>query len=127
VIVGTGAKVLGAITIGEGSRIGANSVVLKNVAKHSTVIGIPGRVVSDTGPVVQDGKINLNHHQMPDPVSEVLRHILQMMDDINARIDRLHPEQGNPVQDCEESLRQLRQDLAREHKKVESFLDGNGI
>jgi len=129
VIVGTGAKILGAITVGAHSRIGANSVVLKDVPQQSTVIGIPGRVVVDTGPVVQEGKINLDHHQMPDPVSEVLRHMLQMMDDINSRIDQLHPVSGRDVEDpkCEQVLVELRDEMAREHKKVEQFLDGNGI
>ncbi len=128
VIVGTGAKVLGAITIGEGSRIGANSVVLKDVPAHSTVIGIPGRVVSDSGPVIQGDKINLDHHQMPDPVSEVLRHMLQMMDDINKRIDTLHPEApANTTDPCQQEIQRLREEMRREHKKVERFFDGNGI
>jgi serine O-acetyltransferase len=45
VVIGAGAKVLGAITIGTGSRVGANSVVVKDVPPHSTVVGIPGKVV----------------------------------------------------------------------------------
>jgi serine O-acetyltransferase len=45
VVIGAGAKVLGAITIGEGSRVGANSVVVKDVPPHSTVVGIPGKIV----------------------------------------------------------------------------------
>ncbi|RDI39031.1 serine O-acetyltransferase [Falsibacillus pallidus] len=67
VLVATGAKVLGSITIGENSKIGAGSVVLKNVPKNSTVVGIPGRVV------IQDGvKIpkDLNHSDLPDPVDD---------------------------------------------------------
>lgn len=45
VVVGAGAKVLGAITIGEGSRIGANSVVVRDVPPRSTVVGIPGQIL----------------------------------------------------------------------------------
>lgn len=45
VVIGTGAKVLGNIVIGEGTRIGANSVVVENVPPHSTVVGIPGKVI----------------------------------------------------------------------------------
>src|SRR5690625_7313461 len=50
-LIATGAKVLGSITIGESSKVGGGSVVLKDVPDHSTVVGIPGRVV------VQNGKI----------------------------------------------------------------------
>lgn len=67
VLISTGAKVLGSITIGENSKIGGGSVVLKDVPPNSTVVGVPGRVV------VQDGKrINrdLNHCDLPDPVAD---------------------------------------------------------
>ncbi|WP_017381002.1 serine O-acetyltransferase [Paenisporosarcina sp. TG-14] len=67
VLVASGAKVLGAITIGENSKVGGGSVVLKNVPPNSTVVGIPGTVV------VQDGiKVNRNwdHQDMPDPVGD---------------------------------------------------------
>ena len=67
VLVATGAKVLGSITIGENSKVGAGSVVLKNVPPNSTVVGIPGTIV------VQDGikvRRNLDHQDMPDPVAD---------------------------------------------------------
>ena len=47
VIIGAGAKVLGPITIGDNSKIGANSVVLKNVPENSTVVGIPGKIINN--------------------------------------------------------------------------------
>lgn len=67
VLVATGAKVLGSITIGENSKVGAGSVVLKDVPPNATVVGIPGTVV------VQDGvkvKRNLDHQDLPDPVAD---------------------------------------------------------
>lgn len=67
VLVATGAKVLGSITIGENSKVGAGSVVLKDVPVNSTVVGIPGVVV------IQDGvkvKRNLNHQDLPDPFAD---------------------------------------------------------
>ncbi|GAA0469979.1 serine O-acetyltransferase [Alkalibacillus silvisoli] len=67
VLVATGAKVLGSITIDEHSKIGAGSVVLKDVPKYSTVVGIPGNIVVKNGVKV---KKNLDHHKLPDPVSE---------------------------------------------------------
>lgn len=65
VIVGAGAKVLGNITIGDNVRIGAGSVVIDDVPEHSTVVGIPGRVVHRA---VIDKQGNLMHNRIPDPV-----------------------------------------------------------
>jgi len=92
VIVGAGAKVLGAITGGQQSRIGANSVVFRDVPEHSTVVGIPGTVVATTESLIEDGKINLDHHLLANPVSEALGHVLKMIVDVNARIDTFHPD-----------------------------------
>lgn len=66
-LIATGAKVLGSITIGENSKIGAGSVVLKEVPPNSTVVGVPGRVV------IQDGKRigkDLDHCNLPDPIAD---------------------------------------------------------
>lgn len=67
VLVATGAKVLGSITIGESSKVGAGSVVLKDVPPNSTVVGIPGKVVMQNGVKV---KKDLNHQDMPDPIND---------------------------------------------------------
>lgn len=67
VLIATGAKVLGSIIVGENSKIGAGSVVLKEVPPNSTVVGIPGKVV------IQDGikiKKDLNHCDLPDPIAD---------------------------------------------------------
>ncbi len=69
VIVGAGAKVLGNITIGDHVRIGAGSVVMTDVPSHSTVVGVPGRVVQ-RAVVDEDG--NLMHNKIPDPVKTEL-------------------------------------------------------
>ncbi|WP_347548112.1 serine O-acetyltransferase [Pseudalkalibacillus hwajinpoensis] len=66
-LVATGAKILGSITIGENSKVGAGSVVLQDVPINSTVVGIPGRVVIQNGVKVPH---NLDHHKMPDPVAD---------------------------------------------------------
>jgi serine O-acetyltransferase len=70
VLIATGAKVLGSITIGENSKIGAGSVVLKEVPPNSTVVGIPGRVVIQDG--VKVGR-DLNHTDLPDPIADKLK------------------------------------------------------
>ena len=66
VIIGAGAKVLGNITIGENVRIGAGSVVVDDVPEHSTVVGIPGRVVHRQC-ISEDGV--LMHNRIPDPIA----------------------------------------------------------
>ncbi len=124
VIVGAGAKVLGAITIGEQSRIGANSVVLRDVPAHSTVVGIPGTVIGATKSLIEDGRINLDHHLLGNPVAEALEHVLKMIDDVNARIDAFHPSPEGDAADLDE---RLERDLKEEQRKLERFLGGGGI
>lgn len=72
VLIATGAKVLGSITIGENSKVGAGSVVLRDVPENSTVVGIPGRIVVQNGQRVQK---DLNHRDLPDPISDKLREL----------------------------------------------------
>lgn len=123
VIVGTGAKVLGAIHIGEQSRIGANSVVLRDVPAHSTVVGIPGTVVGTTQSLIEEGKINLDHHLLANPVAEALKHVLQMIDDVNARVDNMHPRKKP-----DEASQKLAEDMKSEQEKLERYIkDGEGI
>lgn len=86
VLVATGAKVLGSITIGEGSKVGAGSVVLKNVPPNSTVVGIPGKVV------IQDGvriKHDLNHQDMPDPVADICNSMEMKIAELRREIEML--------------------------------------
>jgi serine O-acetyltransferase len=70
VLIATGAKVLGSITIGENSKVGGGSVVLKDVPPNSTVVGIPGKVVVQNGRKVSR---DLNHSDLPDPISDRLK------------------------------------------------------
>ncbi len=68
-VLGVGAKVLGAITVGRGSRVGAGAVVVKDVPPDCTVVGVPGRIVIQNGERVEP----LEHGRLPDPVAEALR------------------------------------------------------
>ena len=72
VTVGTGAKVLGAIHIGDDAKIGGNSVVVKDVPPESTVVGVPGRVVRRSGCRVLSATMDAREHRetMPDPLQE---------------------------------------------------------
>ncbi|WP_062107710.1 serine O-acetyltransferase [Bacillus niameyensis] len=83
-LIATGAKVLGNIVIGANSKVGAGSVVLKNVPANSTVVGIPGRIV------IRDGvklKHDLNHSDLPDPILdkfiELEKKIKEICDEVN--------------------------------------------
>jgi serine O-acetyltransferase len=69
VVVGAGAKILGAITIGADSRIGANAVVVKSVPPNSVVVGVPGQIVKRSRPHTAQDAPDLNHSQLPDMVA----------------------------------------------------------
>lgn len=71
VVIGAGAKILGSITIGDDAKVGAGSVVLKDVEENSTVVGIPGRAVSRGGRRIHPEQ-DLQHADLPDPVADRL-------------------------------------------------------
>ena len=84
VVVGAGAKVLGPITIGDHVKIGANSVVLRSVPPHSTVVGIPGKIVKSEA---DSPETTLNHTQLPDPISERLEALEQELRELKKRLE----------------------------------------
>ncbi|MCB2155137.1 serine O-acetyltransferase [bacterium] len=84
VVVGTGAKILGNITIGNDVYVGANSVVLTDVPDGCTVVGIPGRIVRQKGKRLHPAAA-LDHIHLPDPVRDLLR-------DMQDRVDKLSEE-----------------------------------
>lgn len=87
VLVGCGAKILGPITVGRGARVGANSVVIQPVPPGMTVIGIPGRIVREPAERRRvGGRIDLDHHLMPDPVGEALAELLDRIDFLETRL-----------------------------------------
>jgi serine O-acetyltransferase len=84
VVVGAGAKVLGAITVGSNTRIGAGSVVLRDVAPDSTVVGIPGRVVHQSGVRIDP----LAHSALPDAEANVIRNLMERIDALEGELAR---------------------------------------
>ncbi len=88
VVVGAGAGVFGAFTIGSGSRIGAGSVVVREVPPNSVVVGIPGRVASRDGQRV-DGSIDLNQADLPDPLTPTIEQLVGRMHHLEEEIERL--------------------------------------
>ena len=87
VVVGAGAKILGNITIGRNSRIGAGSVVLRNIPDDSTVVGVPGHIIFRDGKrvVITDPK------QINDPLSEAL---VSVASEVNKLRERVHKLEG---------------------------------
>ena len=84
VVVGAGAKVLGAIEVGANTRIGAGSVVLRDVAPDSTVVGIPGRVIHQSGVRVDP----LAHSALPDAEARVIRNLMERIDALETELSR---------------------------------------
>lgn len=98
VVVGAGAKILGPITIGARTRVGANAVVVKDVPADSVVVGIPGRVTHRHGQrvvYVEHGHthtVDLEHGALPDVTAHALRRLA-------IRIERLEKQAGAPPND----------------------------
>ena len=87
VVIGTGAKVLGAITIGDDSRIGANAVVVKSVPANSVVVGVPGQIVQRSHPHHLGDMPDLNHTSLPDVLGLSLKQLLERVDALETRLD----------------------------------------
>ncbi len=88
VMIGVGAKILGNITIGAHSKIGAGAVVLRSVPAHCTVVGVPGRIVRQAGKRTEIAD-DLEHGDLPDPVAIDLARMLQRCDALERRIAEL--------------------------------------
>lgn len=85
VVIGAAAIVLGPITVGDGARVGANSVVVDAVPPEVTVVGIPGKIVEDKRETI----FNLEHGRLPDPISDALRAIIDHQDKLEERLREL--------------------------------------
>jgi serine O-acetyltransferase len=106
VVVGGGAKILGNITVGRNCRIGAGSVVLRNVPEHSTVVGVPGHIIFREGKrvVITDPK------QIADPLSEALAAVATEVSKLRERVQRLEgPEAKSEPMPA--SLQQMMEDI----------------
>ena len=85
VIVGAGAKVLGNITIGSNTRIGAGSVVVKSVEQSCTVVGIPGRIIHQSGVKVSP----LAHSELPDAEAQMIMSLMERIDLLETEINAI--------------------------------------
>ncbi|MCF8132034.1 MAG: serine O-acetyltransferase [Synechococcus sp. Tobar2m-G35] len=113
VIVGAGAKVLGAIVVGANTRIGAGSVLLRDVGPDCTVVGVPGRVIHQSGVRIDP----LAHSQLPDAEAQVIRNLMERIDALENELDRRR-EGGDHPSGVAQSLRD---------REIIEFLEGAGI
>ena len=94
VMLSAGAKVLGPITVGAHSKVGAGSVVLKDVPPHCTVVGVPGRIVKQL-----DKRVEEQSQQLPDPVQEEIRRLRERLDRLERRAAGAAKEKADKVEE----------------------------
>lgn len=100
-LIGAGAKILGPITIGHNVRIGANAVVISDVPPGMTVVGMPGKIVRVERKRHRiDGRIDLEHHLMPDPVGDAIAALIDRIEFLEARLTHM---QGRRAPEPEET------------------------
>lgn len=87
VIIGTGAKILGPFTVGDNSKIGSGTVVIKEVPPNSVVVGVPGRVIYRDGKKVTE--MDFDWTNLPDPVAQALQCILDRVHDMEKELEEL--------------------------------------
>jgi serine O-acetyltransferase len=96
VTIFSGAAVLGPVTVGRHSRVGAGSVLVTSVPPHSTVVGIPGKVVKSEAMHTPTGKaiIDLNAADLPDPIAKAVGSLADYIEKLEKRVDELSARQG---------------------------------
>ena len=87
VVIGAGAIVLGPITIGDGAKIGANSVVLKDVKSYTTVVGIPAREAGKH--IIKDHHVDLDHAKIIDPIKKTIDELKRKIKDLETEIKEI--------------------------------------
>lgn len=99
VVVSSGAKVLGSLNIGDNVKIGAGSVVLRDVPDNCTVVGVPGKIVKQNGRKVKtvgDDIIDLRHNVLPDPVGEMMVNLQKRIVHLEKQIAELEAKSNGP-------------------------------
>jgi serine O-acetyltransferase len=129
VLVGVGAKVLGAITIGEGARIGGGAVVLKDVPPHTTAVGVPARIVAIRGAA---NSANERVENLPDPEGEMLQALTEKSRELEKRLQQIlsehiaetHPEADHA--ELDDRIARLEERLARIETALNLYAVRNG-
>jgi serine O-acetyltransferase len=92
VTVGSGAKLLGPVTVGENAKVGANTVVIEDVPDHTTVVGNPGHPVRVEGKKVEGPDTDWIH--LPDPIAEAMKELSARISEVEQRLSRLTGEEA---------------------------------
>lgn len=122
VVVGAGAKILGNLYIGNNVRIGAGSVVLRDVPSDCTVVGVPGRVVYRSGVRVNP----LEHGQLPDSEAAAIRTLVDRIEMLEDQVRQLQTQRPK-VEELVAAGSSARSTCRLEDKAIQEFLDGSGI
>jgi serine O-acetyltransferase len=109
VTIFSGAAVLGPVTVGRHSRVGAGSVLVTSVPAHSTVVGIPGKVVKVEARHTAAGKaiIDLNSADLPDPIAKAIGGLADYIEKLEKRLDELSDRQGGLEEKTAEEIEEL--------------------
>ncbi|TGN20350.1 serine O-acetyltransferase [Leptospira idonii] len=124
VVIGAGAKVLGNILIEDHVRVGAGSVVMRNVPAGSTVVGIPGKVVK-SGEASDSVEQMLEHNQMPDPIAKVFSVLLEKVETQQQLINQLYEKQR--VFEKQNSNVSSTETKTENDLFIQEFIHGDGI
>lgn len=107
VLIGAGVIVLGPIHLGDGSRIGAGSVVIHDIPANATAVGIPARVgLGFTAEEIQ----KLEHGRIPDPIADAIRFLEKQIEDVNKRLQNVEQKEGIPTE-LNEYLENMKKEL----------------
>ncbi|WP_107669830.1 serine O-acetyltransferase [Cyanothece sp. BG0011] len=120
VVVGAGAKVLGNLNIGNNVRIGAGSVVLRDVPSDCTVVGIPGRIVYQSGVRVNP----LEHGNLPDSEAKVIRLLLDRIDALEQQVQTLQEDKVKQKELVANGASNTDYSCYLKDKEIEEFLGG---
>ncbi len=124
VVVGAGATVLGAVKIGDRSRVGAGAVVISDVPPDSTVVGVPGRV--GLGFSAKEISV-LEHGKLPDPIADAIRFVVNEQKELEERVKKLETVEG-VISKIDEHIEKRRAEIEKMFfRRDEKFTDGSGI
>ncbi len=101
-VIGAGAKILGAITVGENSRIGANAVVVKDVPPDSVVVGVPGQIIMRSQP--KETSPDLHHDRMPDTIGTAITAVMNRLEVLEKQLSVHETKLNGNGQDVEEHI-----------------------
>ena len=134
VVVGSGAKILGAITIGHHSRVGSGSVVIKSAPPRSTIVGIPGRVIEEHEDEGKRPGHELEHNRMPDPTAQAITALHGQVEELAREVAELRQRpvavaipRGLTLREIEQAFQAMSNSAERARGSGDGYDQGGGI